>query len=141
MTSVARSVLAGPLVLGLRAVGERRPHAPGGSTPERASSAYLDGLELLHRREDVELWVLAVVALIRLVGTDRADVRDAVAELRRELDRIGAAGALEAVDRAVRAATGDAGAPGPATSRRSQVRRGEPLDSRADHVASRPASA
>ena len=95
---------AGPFHLGLRAIGYAGLRLIDGVEPG-ALERYLDGLESLRKSEHVEVWVLAVVALIELATTARAEVRDAVAELRRELDRIGAAGAIEALDRALAAGT------------------------------------
>jgi hypothetical protein len=95
---------AGPFHLGLRAIGHAGLRLIDGVEPG-ALQLYLDGLESLRRSEHVEVWVLAVVALIELATTARAEVCDAVGELRRELDRIGAAGAIEALDRALAAGT------------------------------------
>jgi len=99
MPDRAPSIVAGPLPLGLHAV------ATAGLDLLEDGDAdlgpYLDGLPLLRRGEDMNMWTLAVVALIGIVGSQPAGVREAVATLRAELERIGAAGPLGALDLAL----------------------------------------
>jgi hypothetical protein len=102
---VASTVLSGPVLVGLHAVGEGGLAILEGHIDDGVSR-YLDGLVTLHRSEHRSMWTLAVAALVRLVGADRPDVRAAAAELRAELQRTGGLGLLEALERELAAATG-----------------------------------
>ena len=104
--------MVGPYELGVRATGEAGLRLMAG-LERPALERYGEGVDRLRESEIIEVWTLGVVALIGLVGPDHDEVRRVEGELRGELGRIGAAGALEALDRALAAAPGGRGVTAP----------------------------
>ena len=100
----------GPFGRGLRQVGEaaaRLLTAPRNEDVVR----YLEGLTELQASRRAGEWTLAGVAAIRIIGLDRPDVRDAIALLRSEVERIGAWACVRLIDEAVAHASSEAPAP------------------------------
>ena len=75
-----RSTMVGPLLVGMRALGEaglKLLELVDAHTLER----YVDALGQVRRSEHVDVWTMGVVALVHLVGPDHAKVEHAVRDL------------------------------------------------------------
>lgn len=108
----------GPVRRGARHVGVAGLDLMGG-THEAAIARYLEGSALLRQSEMAGIWSLSAAALIRLVGAELPAAQALLTEVRTEMQRIGAPGALALLDRVV--------AEAPAAAR--AVRRQTPAES------------
>jgi class 3 adenylate cyclase/tetratricopeptide (TPR) repeat protein len=115
------STWEGPLARGLRAVatsGARLIEGVHGQDLAR----YLEGLVELRAALRPAYWTVACAALIGIVGLDRPEVRAAEAEVRAEMERIGAHGCVAVLDRAIAAAPSPASGPDPDAVPASEAR-------------------
>lgn len=94
------SLAMGPLRRGARRVGVAGLELLAG-THGAAVARYVEGAALLRQSQIVGIWSLSAAALIGLVGAEPPAAQALVAEVRAELERIGAAGALALLDRSM----------------------------------------
>ncbi len=114
----------GPLKSGLRTIG-RAGVGLMEEVSERDLDDFLAGIDQLRGSELANAWTMGVVAFIELAGADRAQVRTAIADLRAHLERVGASGCLEAVERALARSPGgtrDGGTARPSTGQAGALR-------------------
>jgi hypothetical protein len=90
----------GPLARGLRAVATSGARLIEGATGSDLAR-YIEGLVELRAALRPAYWSLACAALIGIAGIDRPEVRAAEAEVRAEMERIGARGCVAVLDRAI----------------------------------------
>ena len=105
------TVWDGPLGRGSRKIAVAATHLLDGVQADDVTS-YLEGLSELRGSMRAAEWTLAGVALVRIVGLDRVDVREAIESMRTDVERIGAWGCVRLID----AAIAEAAAPQPTTS-------------------------